>query len=190
MTRDRIAVSPHDALSTSVPGTTPRRVLRAIGAGPLNFEQRIQAAVAGGVLPVVGARTKEQMVGHIDGTALTLDDEQIAWVNAATSIELGVPDEMSSNPTGQSSRGSARPDRPTYGHRGLTLNPAPDAGRIADRRRRAHSLLLGPTHPISTTVLIAFCRPDRGLDGQIYRRHPYPARPASGRGQHRNTTAL
>jgi hypothetical protein len=99
MTRDRIAVSPHDALSTSVPGTTPRRVLRAIGAGPLNFEQRIQAAVAGGVLPVVGARTKEQMVGHIDGTALTLDDEQIAWLNAATSIELGVPDEMSSNPT-------------------------------------------------------------------------------------------
>ena len=47
-----------------------------------------------GVLPIVGARTHQQLAEHLGAAALTLSAEQMQQLNAASTIPLGYPHEL------------------------------------------------------------------------------------------------
>jgi aryl-alcohol dehydrogenase-like predicted oxidoreductase len=53
---------------------------------------------AKGILPVVGARTRQQIITHLEGTAVSLSPDQLSRLDALTAIEMGVPHEMCVDP--------------------------------------------------------------------------------------------
>jgi aryl-alcohol dehydrogenase-like predicted oxidoreductase len=53
---------------------------------------------AKGVLPIVGTRTREQLDEHLAALSVTLSDDQIRRLDAATAIALGYPHELNSSP--------------------------------------------------------------------------------------------
>jgi aryl-alcohol dehydrogenase-like predicted oxidoreductase len=53
---------------------------------------------AKGVLPVIGMRTREQLEEHLIAATITLSDDQIRRLDAATAIPLGYPHDLNSSP--------------------------------------------------------------------------------------------
>src|ERR1700674_2122956 len=52
---------------------------------------------AKGVLPVVGTRTREQLEDHLAAVKVTLSDDQIRRLDAATAVALGYPHDLNSS---------------------------------------------------------------------------------------------
>jgi diketogulonate reductase-like aldo/keto reductase len=49
------------------------------------------------VLPIVGIRTREQVDEHLAALSVTLSDDQIRRLDAATAIALGYPHELNTS---------------------------------------------------------------------------------------------
>src|ERR1700687_4844294 len=72
-----------------------RAVAQELGAKP--GQVAVAWVKAKGVLPIVGTRTREQLDDHLAAIAVTLSDEQIRRLDAATAIALGYPHELNSS---------------------------------------------------------------------------------------------
>jgi len=49
------------------------------------------------MLPIVGTRTRGQLEDHLAAVTVTLSDDQIRRLDAATAISLGYPHELNSS---------------------------------------------------------------------------------------------
>ena len=70
-------------------------VAQEVGAKP--GQVAVAWVKAKGVLPVVGTRTREQLEDHLAAVTVTLSDDQIRRLDAATAIALGYPHELNSS---------------------------------------------------------------------------------------------
>jgi diketogulonate reductase-like aldo/keto reductase len=67
-------------------------VAQEVGAKP--GQVAVAWVKAKGVLPIVGTRTREQLEEHLGALSVTLSDDQIRRLDAATAIALGYPHEL------------------------------------------------------------------------------------------------
>jgi aryl-alcohol dehydrogenase-like predicted oxidoreductase len=70
-------------------------VAQEVGAKP--GQVAVAWVKAKGVLPVVGTRKREQLEDHLATVTLTLSDDQIGRLDAATAIALGYPHDLNSS---------------------------------------------------------------------------------------------
>jgi len=70
-------------------------VAEEIGAKP--GQVAVAWVKAKGVLPVIGMRTREQLEEQLAAATITLSDDQIRRLDAATAISLGYPHDLNSS---------------------------------------------------------------------------------------------
>jgi aryl-alcohol dehydrogenase-like predicted oxidoreductase len=70
-------------------------VAQEVGAKP--GQVAVAWVKAKGVLPIVGTRTREQLEDHLAAVRVTLSDDQIGRLDAATAIALGYPHDLNSS---------------------------------------------------------------------------------------------
>ena len=70
-------------------------VAQEVGAKP--GQVAVAWVKAKGVLPIVGTRTREQLEDHLAAVTVTLSDDQIGRLDAATAIALGYPHDLNSS---------------------------------------------------------------------------------------------
>jgi aryl-alcohol dehydrogenase-like predicted oxidoreductase len=70
-------------------------VAQEVGAKP--GQVAVAWVKAKGVLPIVGTRTREQLEEHLAAVTVTLSEDQIRRLDAATAIALGYPHELNSS---------------------------------------------------------------------------------------------
>lgn len=70
-------------------------VAQEVGAKP--GQLAVVWVKAKGVLPIVGTRTLEQLEDHLAAVTVTLSDDQIGRLDAATAIVLGYPHDLNSS---------------------------------------------------------------------------------------------
>jgi aryl-alcohol dehydrogenase-like predicted oxidoreductase len=70
-------------------------VAQEVGAKP--GQVAVAWVKAKGVLPIVGTRTREQLEEHLAAATVTLSEDQIRRLDAATAIALGYPHELNSS---------------------------------------------------------------------------------------------
>jgi aryl-alcohol dehydrogenase-like predicted oxidoreductase len=87
-------------------------VAKEVGAKP--GQVAVAWVSARGVLPIIGARTPEQLEDHLGALEVTLSDEQLRRLDEVTAIALGYPHDLNNLPEQRAVMTGGRFDRINY----------------------------------------------------------------------------